>query len=400
MHPSQDLYCVKSEKLKGKRIVLGVTGSIAACETIKLARELIRQGADVIPVMSEKAQKILHPNALEFATGNKPITELTGRAEHVSLCGEKKEKADLLLIAPATANTISKIALGIDDTPVTTFATTAIGSRIPVLIVPAMHRSMYKHPQLIENIKRCKKMGVKFIDPVIKERTAKLPEKEEIVAEALREIGKKDLIDKKVLVIGGNTQEAIDDIRFVTNRSSGKLAVELAKSAYERGAITELWYGKSIVEPPSWIPTVGFETSADLIGLVKQSSKFDFIVDCAAVIDYKPQRMKGKIPSDKEAITLRFERIPKIIDLIREEAKDAILVGFKAEPKDMVRRAKEKLREVGMDFIVANPLSAFGSDETEIKIIDREGNIRKAKAKKSVLAGFIFDVITRREKVQ
>jgi phosphopantothenoylcysteine decarboxylase/phosphopantothenate--cysteine ligase len=398
MHPSKDLYCVKSEKLKGKRIVLALTGSIAACETIKLARELIRHGAGVIPVMSEEAQKIMHPNALEFATGNKPIIEVTGKVTYISLCGQRKGRADLLLIAPATANTISKIALGMADTPVTTFATTAIGSKMHVLVVPAMHGSMYQHPQLIENIKRCKQMGIKFIHPMIEEGTAKLAGKEEIVARVIREIGERDLTDKKVLIIGGNTQEAIDSIRVITNRSSGKMAIELTRAAYERGATIELWYGRGTVAPPKWINTTRFETSADLIRLVKQASKFDLILDCAAVIDYKPHKIQGKIPSNKEVLTLKFERLPKIIDLIRRETPNAILVGFKAEEKELVKSAKEKLKEVGMDFVVANPLSAFGSEETEIKIINKEGKIWEAKGKKSELAEVIFDVIKGKEK--
>jgi phosphopantothenoylcysteine decarboxylase/phosphopantothenate--cysteine ligase len=236
-------------------------------------------------------------------------------------------------------------------------------------------------------------MGIKFIDPLIEEGVAKLAGKEGIVARVIREIGKRDLASKKVLIIGGNTQEAIDDIRFITNRSSGKMAIELARVAYERGAFIELWYGKGIAAPPKWINTTHFETSVDLIKLVKQASKFNLIVDCAAVIDYKPQRIQGKIPSDKGALTLKFECIPKIIDLLRKEAPNATLVGFKAEEKDLVKRAKEKLKQVGMEFIVANPLSAFGSDETEIKIINKEGKIWEAKGKKSELAEFIFDVI-------
>ena len=151
MHPSNEIRGVKSKMLSNKRIVLGVTGSIAAVETIKLSRELIRYGAEVYPVMSQSATKIVHPDSLWFATGNKPIVELSGAAEHVSFCGRVKNPVDLLLISPCTANTISKIAHGIDDTSVTTFATTAIGSGVPILIVPAMHLSMYDHKIIQEN---------------------------------------------------------------------------------------------------------------------------------------------------------------------------------------------------------------------------------------------------------
>jgi phosphopantothenoylcysteine decarboxylase/phosphopantothenate--cysteine ligase len=167
MHPVDEIRGIKSKKLTNKKIILSVTGSIAAVETIKLSRELIRHGAEIIPVMSQNATKIIHPDALWFATGNKPIIQLTGATEHVTLCGKVKNPIDLQLICPCTANTISKIALGIDDTTVTTFATTALGSEIPIIIVPAMHISMYKHPILQKNIKNCKKIGIKFIDPII-----------------------------------------------------------------------------------------------------------------------------------------------------------------------------------------------------------------------------------------
>jgi phosphopantothenoylcysteine decarboxylase/phosphopantothenate--cysteine ligase len=173
MHPIEELRGVKSDKLSGKKIVLGVTGSIAAVECVKLARDLARHGADVIPVMTDGAQRIIHPDALEFATGRRPIVQLTGAVEHVAFCGLVPGRADLYLVCPATANTISKIAYGIDDTPVTTFATTAIGSKIPVVIVPAMHGSMYEHKTFLENIEKLKKQGVLFIQPKLEENKAK-----------------------------------------------------------------------------------------------------------------------------------------------------------------------------------------------------------------------------------
>lgn len=160
MHPADEIRGVKSKRLAKKRIVLGITGSIAAVESVKLSREFIRHGAEIFPVMTHSATKIIHPDSLEFATGNKPIIELTGKTEHVSFCGRVKEPADLFIISPCTANTISKIAHGIDDTAVTTFATTAIGSDIPMLIVPAMHLSMYDHKIVQKNVLKCKEVGV------------------------------------------------------------------------------------------------------------------------------------------------------------------------------------------------------------------------------------------------
>ena len=243
MHPAEELRGKKSNKLFRKRIVLGVTGSIAAVESVKLARELIRHGATVYPVMTPSATRIIHPDALEFATSHKPVIQLTGQAEHVSWCGLVQDPVDLLLISPCTTNTISKIAKGIDDTPVTTCATTALGSKVPILIVPAMHLSMYDHKIVQKNIDICKEHGVLFIDPCIQGNKAKLPDVDEIVEHVIRTIGPKDLIQKKILIIGGATAEPIDDIRVLTNRSSGKTAIALAVNAYERGADVTFWYG-------------------------------------------------------------------------------------------------------------------------------------------------------------
>jgi phosphopantothenoylcysteine decarboxylase / phosphopantothenate---cysteine ligase len=176
MHPADELRGKASKKLLGKRIVLGVTGSIAAVESVKLARELIRHGAVVYPVMTPAAMRILHPDALEFATSHKPVVQLSGQTEHVAWCGLVADPVDVLLISPCTANTISKIARGIDDTPVTTCATTALGSKVPILCVPAMHLSMYDHNIIQKNIEICQKHGVLFLDPFIKGNKAKLPE--------------------------------------------------------------------------------------------------------------------------------------------------------------------------------------------------------------------------------
>jgi len=164
----------KSKKLKGKRIVLAVCGSIAAIESPKLARELMRHGADVIPLLSEAGQKIIHPWALECVTGKKTITETTGLCEHIEYCGDWSGKCDLLLICPATANTISKIACGVDDSVITTFASTALGAKVPIVIAPAMHESMINNPFVQENISKLKKAGVKFVDPKMEEEKAKL----------------------------------------------------------------------------------------------------------------------------------------------------------------------------------------------------------------------------------
>jgi len=188
VHPSKNIVQTKGRELKDKRIVLCITGSVAAVECPKIARTLMRYGAEVFSVMSPMSQRIIHPYLMEWATGNTVVKELTGKIEHVALVGECPEKADLVLVAPATANTISKIACGIDDTPVTSVVSTAFGSKTPIIVVPAMHESMYNHPILTENIKKLKEFGIGFVGPRIEEGKAKIAETEEIVNAVLRKL--------------------------------------------------------------------------------------------------------------------------------------------------------------------------------------------------------------------
>jgi phosphopantothenoylcysteine decarboxylase/phosphopantothenate--cysteine ligase len=397
MHPADEIRGVKSKKLSKKRIVLAVTGSIAAVETIKLSRELIRQGAEVIPVMTPSSTKIIHPDALWFASGNKPITELTGKTEHVFFCGQVKNQVDLLVICPSTANTISKIAHGIDDTVVTTFATTAIGSKVPILIVPAMHLSMYNHKIVEKNIEECKKLGIKFVEPIIDKCKAKLAELDDIVAYVFRETSKQDLLGKKVLIIGGPTTESIDEIRTITNRSSGKTAIELAKNAFYRGATVELWYGAGKERPPSFIDVNNFESINDLLKMLKKNNlnKFDIIINCGALSDYIPKMQKGKIPSGKDKLIIELSPTQKIISKLRKIAPNSKIVGFKVEDKkDMLNeKALNLLKKNNLDFVVANTISGFNKEENEVWIINKKGKIKNQKGDKSKLTDYILDVI-------
>lgn len=397
MHPADEIRGSKSKILSKKRIVLAITGSIAAVETIKLSRELIRYGAEVIPVMTPSATKIINPDAIWFATGNKPIIELTGATEHVAFCGRVKNPADLLLICPSTANTISKIAHGIDDTSVTTFATTAIGSGVPILIVPAMHLSMYDHKIIQENIKKCKEVGIKFIGPFIEKNKAKMIDVNEIVAYVIRETGTQDLAKKKVLVIGGPTSEPIDDVRIVTNRSSGKTAVSIALNAFYRGADVQLWYGVGKVIPPDYIKTIDFESFNDILRLVKTKDlkKFDVIILCAAISDYIPKKQKGKIPSGKNKLVIEMSPAPKIISSLRKKSPKSKIIGFKVEENTVKLKIKARdiLNKNNLDFVVANTISGFGKDKNEIWIIDKKGKCTHKKGDKEQLANHILDSI-------
>ena len=397
MHPADEIRGEKSKKLQDKKIVLGVTGSIAAVETVKLARELIRHGSKVFPVMTPSATRIIHPDALWFATGVEPIISLTGETQHVEMCGRVSDKADLFLISPCTANTISKIAYGIDDTAVTTFASTAIGSKIPIIIVPAMHLSMYNHKFVQENIEKCKKIHINFIDPKIEGNKAKFPSIKEIVANVIRLIGASDLKNKNVLIIGGSSIEPIDDVRVISNQSSGKTAVSLAMISFLRGSKVELWYGCSSEPVPEFLNYSRFSTLNDLIELVETTSlkKFNIIVLCAALSDYKTDKIKGKISSQREKLVIELKPTKKIMAILRKLAPKATIVGFKLEEssKSLKKSMEELIDKYSIDFVVGNIISALNKDETEIWLMDKKYKILNKKGSKLEIADQIFNTI-------
>ena len=397
MHPADELRGKKSKKLFNKRIVLGITGSIAAVESVKLARELIRHGAIVYPVMTPAATRILHPDALEFATSHTPVVQLTGQTEHVKWCGLVQDPVDLLLISPCTANTISKIARGIDDTPVTTCATTALGSHVPMLLVPAMHLSMYDHKIVQKNIKICKEQGILFIDPFISGTKAKIPQMDEILETVFRTVGKNDLHQKKILIIGGATAEPIDDIRLLTNRSSGKTAVALAIGAFERGADVELWYGYATEPVPSFIPIRRFETIKDLQRLVKTKhiKHFHSIIMCAAIANYTPKKRPGKIASGQPCFNIECSPSPIVLEQLRTYAPQAKIFAFKAEEKkeNVPKKTKDLLQRYHLDGAMGNTLASFGGQGSEIFILTKKGKRQWKKGNKEGVVHFILDLL-------
>ncbi len=394
MHPADRIRGATSAKLKSKTIVLGVTGSIAAVETIKLARELIRHGADVHAVLSEAAQSIVHSNALQFATGRDVVTRLDGSMSYLEMCGTDG-KADLLLIAPCTSNTISKVANGIDDTTVTTYAVNALGSGIPILVAPAAHETMMKNPLVVANVRRLKDLGVEFVEPKWEEDKAKMADVDAIVARVIRLLGPRDLEGKKVLVIAGATVEPIDDVRVVTNRSTGGTGIELAKAAFERGADVELWIGRHEGIVPPWIEQKRFDTTAELAKLT-EGVRADVCVVPAAISDFAPRKTKGKIPSRKGPVSLELEPTPKVLATLRKHTKGA-LVGFKAEagvrPTELMEKALALLKEADLDFVVANDVSKVKGNETSVLIVDRKGRSDTFEGPKALAAERIWSAI-------
>ncbi|MDH7509263.1 MAG: bifunctional phosphopantothenoylcysteine decarboxylase/phosphopantothenate--cysteine ligase CoaBC [Methanomassiliicoccales archaeon] len=396
MHPSESIWGTKSKSLAGKKIILGVTGSIAAVESLELARELIRHGAQVRAVMTPESLKIITQHTMEFATGQPVITNIGGQVEHVSLLGDFPDRADLLLIAPCTANTISKIAAGIDDTPVTTMATTAVGSGVPIMIAPAMHISMYRHPIVQKNIKTLTEYGIEFIDPYIEGKKAKLASVEEITERVIRRLGPRDFLGKRILIIGGSSAEPIDDMRIITNRGTGETAVQIALAAFERSADVELWMGRSSVTIPEFIRTKRFETLADLLEMVGEIDQ-DIVLVPAALSDYTVEKTEGKIPSDKEELVLHLRRAPKVLESIRK--KKCVLFGFKAESSvtadELVARARSRMIEFELDGIVANDLREVSKGTTKVTIMTKKGTICTVAGSKKEVAHRILDEVLR-----
>lgn len=395
-HPTHLLRQTSSTKLKDKTIVLAVTGSIAAVRTVELVRELIRHGAKVRAVMSDASAGIIHPDALHYATGEPVITRITGAVEHVEYCGEQGI-ADLLLIAPCTANTISKMALGIDDTPPTTFAITALGSDIPILVVPAMHGTMYKHPAVVENIEKLKGMGVHFIGPIIEENIAKITTNEEILLCIQRKLGDNSLKDKRVIITGGATMESIDPIRVLTNRASGRTGVALAQEAFRRGAEVVL------VHPGILglfgITEVAAESAHEMISMVLDEIEkgCDLLVSSAAISDYTIEASGSKIKSGQE-LSLNLRPTAKLLQKVRETYPDLDIIGYKAEThvseSELLTSGRELLRKYNLSMVVANDVGSqgMGTEINSVYLLDFSGaSVGPVAGTKQFIASVIID---------
>ncbi|MGD0953499.1 MAG: bifunctional phosphopantothenoylcysteine decarboxylase/phosphopantothenate--cysteine ligase CoaBC [Methanotrichaceae archaeon] len=383
-----------SDSLAGKLIVVGITGSIAAVRTVDLVRELIRRGAEVHCIMSNAACQILHPYSLEYASSCPVITEITGRVEHVEFCG-KGGIADLLLVAPATANTISKMAIGIDDTPVTTFATTAIGSGKTVMVVPAMHEAMYRHPGVLKNLETLKSMGIAVVDPRIEEGKAKIADKERIVLEVERALGPKDLASKRILITSGSNAEKIDPIRILTNRASGRTGVEIGLEAYRRGGEITIVHRYRMGLPFREVYAESAQEMLDAV-LSELESGYCALISAAAIADYTMDPMEEKIKSGQDLV-LRLKPTKKMIKEVRSAYPDLKIVGFKAETDvsddELVKRATESMKSADLDFVVANDVGSggIGCEDNRVHIINRQGGSTLVQGKKSLIARKIVD---------
>ncbi len=353
--------------LGGTKIALGVTGSVAAVTVVELAHELRRHGATVRAVMTEAATGIIHPDAVTYATDAETVTSLSGDVEHIELCG-KDGWADVCLVAPATANTIGKIAGGIDDTPVTTTVTTALGSGCPVVVAPAMHEGMFDHPGVVENLDTLRNWGVDIVQPRIEEGKAKIAAAQMIALETARAVGPSPLEGNHVIVTSGPTAEPIDPIRVLTNRASGQTGRAIARGLYVKGADVTLIHSGDTV-PYATVETV--ETAAEMTDKARSAAEeADALVSGAAISDFTVERAESK-RSSEEAITLDLEPTPKLVDTVREAFPELPIIGFKleSEPGNLPGAARELMDRVGMAFVVANEATAMGGEETAVDIV-------------------------------
>ncbi len=390
--------------MKGRKIVLGVTGSIAAYKSAELIRRLAGRGAEVSVVMTKSACKFISPLTLRVFSKGRVYTSLfedmSMHLVHVGLA----ERCELLLIAPATANIIAKLAHGLADD---LLSTVALAVKSPVLIAPAMNEAMFENPVCKSNMKFLKSMGIGFVEPGKGELASgkigkgRLAELEKIVEEAgkmLSERAEKDFCGRTVVVSAGPTREAIDPVRFISSPSTGKMGYALAGAARERGAKVILVSGPCYIPPPRDVKFVKVETAADMRKEVLASSKkADVILMAAAVANYRPKKkFSEKIRKGKAGIRLELESNSDILAELGKSKGKRILVGFSMETSSHIRRARKKLREKNLDFIISNdPLqegAGFGAETNIVKIVDRKGNVEELrKFPKEKIAHIILD---------
>lgn len=400
-HPAHEIRAKLSEVLSGKCVALGVTSSVSLYRSVDLARELIRLGAEVYVVMSREATKYVSPRLFEWATGNEVFVDFSGEVGHITLA----EICDSYVIAPATANTIAKIARGIADTSVTVLAHSFLGMRKPIVVVPAAHFSLLTSPPVLEATKKLEELGVTIVPPIIQENRAKYPPLEDIVAavEASTMRGK-DLRGMKILVTAGPTREYLDNVRFLTNSSSGKMGVAIAREAYFRGAEVTLVHGPMSVEVPHYVKSISVRTTQEMLDAITaelKSDNYSAVILAAAPVDFKFSKVEsGKISSDLEGLEVQMIPTPKISVEVRKLFK-GVIIGFAAEfvegdTAKLASKAREKLVKRGFNIIVANDISrpdiAFASEFNEVIIItDRGESTFVSKSRKVEVARVILD---------
>jgi len=372
--------------LNGKNIVLGVTGGIAVYKAVEVLRLLVKSGADVHVVMTRSAKEFVTPLTFQTLSGNPVHSELFDlyrerEIGHISLA----DQADLMLIAPATANVIGKVANGIADDLLTT---TLLATKARVLFVPAMNVNMWENPIYRHNQQRLEKLGYRFMEPASGslacgwEGKGKLPEPTDIVAAAAAMMAPRDLLGETVMVTAGPTREALDPIRYLSNRSSGKMGYAVAKAASERGAKVILVSGPTCLSPPPGVEVVPVTSAQEMYDVVLgRFEECTLVVKAAAVADYRPlNSANAKIKkNDGAGLQLELVENPDILATLGEHKQQQFLVGFAAETGDLLENAKAKLEKKNLDMIVANDVTeegaGFDGDTNVVRFLYRDGRV-------------------------
>ena len=392
--------------LKGKTVLLGVTGSIAAYKTAYLASALKKLNADVHVLMTRNATNFINPITFETLTGNKCLVDTFDRnfefsVEHVSLA----KKADVVMIAPASANVIGKLAHGIADDMLTT--TVMACTRCGKLIAPAMNTNMFENPVVQDNLEILRKYGYQVISPAVgylacgDTGAGKMPEPELLLEYILQEIAfEKDMTGLKVLVTAGPTQEAIDPVRYITNHSTGKMGYAIARISARRGADVTLVTGPSALKPPEFVNVIPVKSAKDMFDAVTGIAKEqDIIIKAAAVADYRPKHVSGeKMKKQDGALALEMERTDDILAYLGEhKSADQFLCGFAMETENLLENSRKKLAKKHLDMIVANSLrvegAGFGGDTNVVTIITDREEVSLGKMSKEETASHLLDKI-------
>ena len=367
-HPANNV-TPKGDYLKNKNVWLAVTGSVSCVESVGIARELLRYGANVTIVANRAALELVGEKALEFASGKPIIKEITGQVEHV-IAGHE---ADLLIVAPCCATSLGKMVHGIGDNPPMLVALTCIGAKTPMIVAPAMDKNMANSKIVKQNLKDVKKFAT-VLDPIMIEGKAKLPSKLRITAEACKIAGPNNLKKNKILVIGGGSSEEIDDVRVITNKSTGKMAKHLAETAFSMGAEVQLWMGNSTEEVGEWIAQEKFSSTEDLNKKIKKLGNYDAILVPAALSDFIPTKSKGKISSQKVP-EVKLKKAKKSIVMIRKKHKGllcAFKLGSNIKDNELLEKGKSLLKNA--DMVIANHSEVLGNEKTKIAIITKKDN--------------------------
>lgn len=391
--------------LKNKKIIVGVSGSIAAYKAASLVSMLVKNGADVRVVMTKNATNIINPITFETLTGHKCLTDTFDRnfefkANHVSMA----QQADLFVLAPATANVIAKVACGIADDMVTT---TFLAAKCKKLISPAMNTAMYENPVTLDNLDRCRHYGYKVIEPAVGHLACgdfgkgKMPEPEFLFECILNEIQfEKDLAGKKILVTAGPTVEAIDPVRFITNHSSGKMGYAIAKNAVRRGAEVTLVSGPVHIEAPLGVNLVKVNSARQMFDAVKENFiDADIVIKSAAVADYRPKNVgTEKLKKHDGELSIELERTDDILAWLGSNKKPSqFLCGFSMETQNMLENSRAKLEKKKLDMICANNLrtegAGFGIDTNVVTIITASNEKELPVMTKDQVAEKILDAI-------